>query len=155
MCPEMVPTRRLRRRMNGNASDFQHVKNPLGAPPPFSAPLPRATPPPLPGHTSPVAGRSASSFCCGRYPWTFFAAISVSRPAHLPRPARLQRDPGARHELHDWSNGMCGAVDLRRRRRSVRAARDAVRGPFLEGSQTRARESSSSAHRAQPPPPPP
>lgn len=53
----------------------------------------------------------------------------------MPRPrptgaARLQRDPGARHELHDWSNAGCAAAAAAAVLCSVRAAaaaRDAVR----------------------------
>ncbi|KAF0766266.1 Uncharacterized protein FWK35_00008398 [Aphis craccivora] len=77
----IVPTRRLRRRMNGIVPEFQHVKNPS---------LP-TTADPHPHHPLFATVSSAAVF------YYFFLFRSAG--------GRLQRDPGARHKLHDWSNG--------------------------------------------------
>lgn len=139
----MVPTRRLRRRMNGNATDFQHVKNPRRPTSVFRSPSRHQLPPPPP---HPVACRRPFGvrFCGGRCPWTFFAAISVLRARRAERPYHGR--PVCNAIPVPVTNSMIGQTECsvvrRRGRRPVRAARDAVCGPFLEGSQTRAREPS-------------
>jgi len=80
--------------MNGIVPEFQHVKNP-------------SLPTTADGHPFHPLIATASTAAVFYY---FFLFRSTG--------GRLQRDPGARRKLHDWSNGGCPPRLCRRGRRA-------------------------------------